>query len=75
MLCRELMRLMTEHGRLDWSSDVQAAEAMGTARLFDPGPGHMFGVLVCEDGEGRERVLRGFSGQHLRLWHVPGWVG
>jgi hypothetical protein len=72
--CRELMRLMTEHGRLDWSSDMRT-EAMRTARLFDPGPGHMFGVLVCEDADGRERVLRGFSGQHLRLWHVPGWVG
>jgi len=71
---RELMRLLTEHRRLDWSRHVRT-EAMGTGRLFHPGPGHMFGVLVCEDSEGVETVLRGFSGQHLRLWHVPGWVG
>ena len=42
--------------------------------LFGPARGQMFGVLVYADRDGRQGVLRAFSGQYNGLWEVPGWV-
>lgn len=42
--------------------------------LYGPARGQMFGVLVCRDRSGRERVLKAFSGQYNGIWEVPGWV-
>ena len=47
---------------------------LGLDYLFGTARGQMFGVLVCLDGEGNERVLRAFSGQYNGIWEVPGWV-
>ncbi|MCQ2610804.1 MAG: RluA family pseudouridine synthase [Treponema sp.] len=34
----------------------------------------MFGVLVCRDKEGKDVVLRAFSGQYNSLWNYQGFV-
>lgn len=47
---------------------------LGLDYLFGPARGQMFGVLVCQDGRGNERVLKAFSGQFNGVWEVPGWV-
>jgi len=47
---------------------------LGLDYLFGPARGQMFGVLVCLDGRGNERVLKAFSGQYDGVWEVPGWV-
>lgn len=47
---------------------------LGLDYLFGPARGQMFGVLVCLDGRGNERVLKAFSGQYNGVWEVPGWV-
>ena len=47
---------------------------LGLDYLFGPARGQMFGVLVCLDGRGNERVLKAFSGQYNGAWEVPGWV-
>ena len=44
------------------------------AHLDGPGRGQMFGVLTGVDPDGRECVLRAFSGQFNGVWEVPGWV-
>lgn len=36
--------------------------------------GQMFGVLVCADREGKEVVLKAFSGQYKSVWNIPGWA-
>lgn len=36
--------------------------------------GQMFGVLVCADSEGKEVVLKAFSGQYKSVWNIPGWA-
>ncbi len=36
--------------------------------------GQMFGVLVCTDSEGKEVVLKAFSGQFNSVWNIPGWA-
>lgn len=72
---RELMALLREHGRIDWSIPEGAADPRcATASLFGEGGGKMFGVLCCRDAEGAPVVLRAFSGQFNGLWQVPGWV-
>ena len=44
------------------------------AHLDGPGRGQMFGVLAGVDSDGRECVLKAFSGQFNGVWEVPGWV-
>ena len=36
--------------------------------------GMMFGILVAEDKDGRETVLKAFSGQYKSKWIIEGWV-
>lgn len=36
--------------------------------------GQMFGILVCLNADGREVVLKAFSGQFQGIWNIPGWV-
>lgn len=44
-------------------------------KLFSPGGGLMFGVLVCKNPDtGEEVVLKAFSGQYFGTWLVEGWV-
>lgn len=44
------------------------------SHLFERGKGQMFGILLCEDSEGNEVILKAFSGQFLQKWSIPGWV-
>ncbi len=47
---------------------------LGLDYLSGPARGQMFGVLVARDPDGREHVLKAFSGQYNSLWTVPGWA-
>ncbi|WP_285905218.1 hypothetical protein [Pseudodesulfovibrio pelocollis] len=72
---RELLRALTSAGRVDLHvDDANADPRLSTAPLFGEARGHMFGVLVCRDQEGRTGVLKAFSGQFNGVWRVPGWV-
>lgn len=72
---RELLRALTKAGRIDLHADEsQADPRFSTAPLFGEARGHMFGVLVCRDRQGRTGVLKAFSGQFNGVWRVPGWV-
>lgn len=72
---KELMRTMTEAGRIDF--DVSGSEAdprFALDYLWGDARGQMFGVLVVRDESGRTGVLKAFSGQYNGVWRVPGWV-
>lgn len=72
---RELLRALTRAGRIDLHVDESLADPrFSTASLFGEARGHMFGVLVCRDRQGRTGVLKAFSGQFNGVWRVPGWV-
>ncbi|MFH1915564.1 MAG: hypothetical protein ABIK45_14975 [Pseudomonadota bacterium] len=72
---RELLHALTHAGRVDLHADAAAADPrLSTAPLFGEARGHMFGVLVCRDQQGRTGVLKAFSGQFNGVWRVPGWV-
>ena len=72
---RELMSQLRRLRRLDFDSEEEATKSMSTHGLYDPGPGHMFGVLVCATQDDEVVVLKAFSGQHHGLWNIPGWEG
>ncbi len=55
--------------------DYEGEKLISTDYLFGPARGQMFGILVCEDKEGNEVVLKAFSGQYDGVWLIPGWVG
>ncbi len=67
---RELMHSLDTHGCLDYEGKM----CISTAPLFIPAGGQMFGVLVCQDPEGHEVVLKAFSGQYQGNWLIDGWV-
>ena len=55
--------------------DYEGEKLISTDYLFGKARGQMFGILVCEDKEGNEVVLKAFSGQYDGVWLIPGWVG
>lgn len=55
--------------------DYEGEKLISTDYLFGPARGQMFGILVCEDREGNEVILKAFSGQYDGSWLIPGWVG
>lgn len=72
---RRLMREFGEIRRLDYLvPDAAADPALSFERLFPGGQGNMFGVLECEDGDGRAVVLRAFSSLKRGIRDVDGWV-
>lgn len=68
--CLHLQDQLERYKALDFEGDG----VVSTAPLFVLNGGQMFGVLVCRDCEGREVVLKAFSGQYQGRWLVPGWV-
>ncbi len=44
------------------------------AKKPDRPDGQMFGVLVCTDKNGREVILKAFSGQFNSVWNIKGWA-
>ena len=71
----ELIREFEAIRRLDYLVPVEEADPrLGFDHLFPGERGHMFGVLECEDENGREVVLRAFSSLHDGVRDIPGWV-
>lgn len=74
--CLVLMDQLARYQRLDFGHpdsgplDVRCS----TQPLFAANGGKMFGVLLCQDQQGRRQKLRAFSGQYNGLWHIDGWV-
>lgn len=70
---KRLMSTLRKRGHI--GPDSSAAEPrLGLEYLYGPARGQMFGVLVYRDGDGKEGLLKAFSGQYNGLWLVPGWV-
>lgn len=55
--------------------DYEGEKLVSTDHLFGPARGQMFGILICEDKEGNEIILKAFSGQYEGKWLIPGWIG
>lgn len=77
--CRELMRRFDDLQTIDRTFDLSAPQAkthakLGTAPLFGPARGKMFGVLECLRPNGTTIILYAFSGQYHGSWLVDGWV-
>ena len=72
---RRLMREFELIRRLDHLAPNDDADpALSFDRLFPGGHGNMFGVLECEDAQGRTVVLRAFSSLKRGIRDVDGWV-
>lgn len=84
--CLALMEKLDTCRRLDYETEESAANPdFSTDWLYAqkpsrPATGQMFGVLVCADvnkkfsAEGKNVILKAFSGQFNSHWHVAGWV-
>jgi hypothetical protein len=65
---------------LERFGDIGLGEANADPRLsleylYGPARGQMFGVLLYADKDGKQGVLKAFSGQYNGIWTVPGWAG
>ncbi len=69
---RELLAELEGCGSIGLGLDTDPR--LGLDYLSGPARGQMFGVLVARDPDGREHVLKAFSGQYNGIWTVPGWV-
>ncbi|MCH2207044.1 MAG: hypothetical protein MK132_14400 [Lentisphaerales bacterium] len=72
-LALELIRSLDENQRIDFSSRT-LDPAFSTSYLFGKARGQMFGVLVCEDSQGNEVVLKAFSCQYNSRWELESWA-
>lgn len=73
--CYSLMAQLSEHKRIDFDLPLAAADPrLSTDLLYTDQRGRMFGILVCNDAEGNEVILRAFSSRHNGVWNVAGWV-
>ncbi len=62
-----------KHINLDSDSTIPPQE-LQTDYLYGKARGKMFGVLVCRTRDGKEVVLKSFSGQYNGIWEIKGWV-
>lgn len=73
--CYALMEQLSIHKRIDFDSAPEDADPrLSTDGLYTAMRGRMFGILVCEDQQGKEVILRAFSSRHNGVWNVSGWV-
>ena len=72
---KEAALLLIEALDLYKTLDYEGERLISTDYLFGDAKGKIFGILVCEDKEGNEVVLKAFSGQYDGSWLIPGWVG
>jgi len=73
--CHALMAELAEHRRIDFDVALEDADPrLSTDGLYTAMRGRMFGILVCQDAEGKEVILRAFSSRHNGVWNVSGWV-
>ncbi len=73
--CLDLMNTLEEKGTID--IHVPAGEAdprLSIDYIKGEARGQMFGILECEDADGRPHILKAFSGQYNGVWDVKGWV-
>lgn len=72
---QQLMGDLLTHRCLDFDQPVasQVAE-LSTDWLYSNMRGKMFGVLVCEDDDRKEVVLKAFSSKYNNHRSIPGWV-
>jgi len=71
----ELMREFEAIGRLDYLAPGEATDPeLSFDHLFPGGHGNMFGVLECEDAQGRSVLLRAFSSLRRGIRDIDGWV-
>lgn len=73
--CLDLMNTIEKKGTIDIHAPAGEADprlsidyVKGVAR------GQMFGVLECVDQDGKQVLLKAFSGQYNGVWDVKGWV-
>jgi len=71
--CKELMLSLQKFKQLDFETGTSDPE-LSTDHLYSDMGGKMFGVLVCEDSDGNEVILKAFSGKFNNRRTVPGWV-
>ena len=67
---RVLQHHLLSTGVVDFDADC----SLDISGFFAPKGGAMFGVLVAQDGEGNEVLLKAFSGSCLGRRNLPGWV-
>ncbi|MDO8999726.1 MAG: hypothetical protein Q7W45_08175 [Bacteroidota bacterium] len=73
--CVELMKRLQAHCRIDFDISIDNANPkLTTQHLYSVSGGQMFGVLVCEDVNGNQIILKAFSSTHNGVWSVEGWV-
>jgi hypothetical protein len=73
--CRKLMQRLDLLETIDlFSTEPGPITALGTAPLFGPARGKMFGVMECLTPDGTTVILHAFSGQFNGVWLVDGWV-
>ena len=72
---KEAAHLLQEALDFHKTLDYEGEKLISTDYLFGPARGQMFGILVCEDKDGNEIILKAFSGQYDGKWLIPGWVG
>jgi hypothetical protein len=69
------MRRLNDHQTIDlFSRQTGPLAEFGTAPLFGPERGKMFGVLECLAPDGTTIILYAFSGQYHGSWLVEGWA-
>jgi hypothetical protein len=49
-------------------------QELPTDYLYGEALGKMFGILVCRTPDGKEIILKAFSGQYNGQWKMKGWV-
>ena len=70
-----LMEQLRLHCRIDLETHIDKADPkLSTKHLYSDSGGQMFGVLVCQDTQGNEIILKAFSSTHNGLWNVAEWV-
>ncbi len=73
--CLKIMEQIEREQRIDIDTPLEEADPhFSTDVLWGVERGQMFGVLVCENEQGEEVILKAFSCQHSGEWSCPGWV-
>jgi len=69
------MAQLHESGQLDFDlHEEQRDPELSTSFLYSTTGGKMFGVLVCEDRNGDEVILKAFSGKYNNRRTIAGWA-
>ncbi len=73
-VCLQLMETLRNEKRIDFDVSIELSNPhFSTDALYGKHRGQMFGVLVCEDDDGNEVILKAYSCQHDGIWHCDGW--